>query len=1002
MIITGIVSFYLFYSFQNTYQVASASLSHQAKVVNENLNRELQELNNALITLVSLAEAAESKPDTFKVMTSSMRELLGSFVGVETLIYVDVNGVIQSSNRPELIGLNVREKERYQAISHSNSKQLLYLSEPFVTPLGRLAVGAARVVQDSHGQFHGYVMAILTVNYFHTLLSSVSFAPDIYTTIIHSDGKIIYRVPANQYKISHDSKISEQDPFWGFINSGKNSLVIKGEGIDNKERLMVFKLIESGTVKTDKKLVFKISHSTEAIFATWQKSLVYSLSQFGIIVIILIGAMMLYQHRQKYLRRLEGLRVVEKQKALDDITESELRWRFAIEGSGDGLWDWDITNNKVFFSKNWKTMLGYDESDVSDSLNEWERLVHPDDYEATIAAVKQHLDGKTPVYTNEHRLLCKDGSYKWILDRGLVVSRDEHGTHLRAIGTHTDISDRREAEETLRIAAIAFESQEGMFITDVSSHILSVNSAFTRITGFSAEDVIGKTPHILSSGVHDKAFYNAMWKSIVDSGSWSGEIMNRRKNGEIYTERLLITAVKNDVGETCNYVASISDITEAKSAAEKIHNLAFYDPLTRLPNRSLLFERLQHAMASSARSKQKAALLFIDIDHFKNLNDTLGHVSGDLILQEVAARLMSNVREGDTIARIGGDEFVMLLEDLSLQSIEAATQVELIVHKLQTALSLPYQINMHNYICTVSIGATLVNSHDKSFEELLKQADIALYQAKESGRNALRFFDPEMQNTLDARVKLENELRIAIEQQQFELYYQVQVDNDEYPVGAEGLIRWQHPERGLTSPAYFIQLAEDAGLILQIGQWVIEAACKQLELWRKQEFTRELSLSINVSAKQFHRPDFVDSIRSTLSRYDVDPAYLKLEITESVLLENIEDMIPQMIELKKIGLRFELDDFGTGYSSLQYLKILPLSQLKIDQSFVRDIATDSNDRTLVRTIISMAHNLDLKVVAEGVETNEQLQFLKNNGCDHYQGYFFGRPLSIAEFEVSLN
>lgn len=811
------------------------------------------------------------------------------------------------------------------------------------------------------------------------------------------------------------------------------------------------------------------------------------------------------------------------------LKESEFRWKFAIEGSGDGLWDWNVQTNKVFFSHQWKAMLGYADYEIGDTLDEWKKRVHPEDITKCMEDVERHFLGETLAYINEHRILCKDGSYKWILDRAMVVERSKDNKPLRVIGTHTDITTRRNVEESLkladerlnlavefgdigvwdldlvndkawrnlkhdqvfgydtlqpqwgqeicarhvvpedrhiflqaftdaastgklyvecriiqqdqsihwisvrgrtiydnhrqpirmlgivaditerrkvedklRIAAITFETQEGILVTDATNHILSVNHAFTKITGYSLEDVVGKQPQLLSSGTHDKSFHVAMWNSIIHKGTWSGEVMNRRKNGDVYPSRLVISAVKDKDGQICNYVGSIADISEARAASEKINNLVFYDPLTQLPNRRLFFDRLQRAMSYSARSNQKAALLFLDIDHFKNLNDTLGHLSGDILLQQVADRLVNAVREGDTVARIGGDEFVLLLEGLSEKVAEAITQIELIISKLHNCLSEIYQIGMHNHNITVSIGATLINNHDKSTEEILKQADIAMYQAKEGGRNTWRFFDPVMQETINQRVRVEKELWTAIEQKQFRLHYQIQVDNNGLPIGAESLIRWQHPERGLTSPFYFIQLAEESGLILQIGQWVLETACAQLALWRRRKSTRELSISVNVSAKQFHQPDFVESVRDTLSRYDIDPAYLKLEITESALLEDIELMIINMIELKKIGIRFELDDFGTGYSSLQYLKVLPLNQLKIDQSFVREIVTNDSDKTLVRTIISMAHHFDLKVIAEGVENEDQLQFLKKNGCDHYQGYLFSRPVPIEEFEPLLN
>lgn len=379
----------------------------------------------------------------------------------------------------------------------------------------------------------------------------------------------------------------------------------------------------------------------------------------------------------------------------------------------------------------------------------------------------------------------------------------------------------------------------------------------------------------------------------------------------------------------------------------------------------------------------------------------MGHEVGDLLLQQVAERLTHAVREGDTVARLGGDEFVIMLEDLSESALEAAAQAEAIGEKVITALNQPYKLASHEYHSTPSIGISLFIGHKQSQEELLKHADIAMYQAKKAGRNTLRFFDPKMQQAIHARVDLERELRKALDQQQFHLYYQVQVDIAERPLGAEALIRWLHPERGLISPFHFIPLAEETGLILPIGQWVLDTACAQLKQWEQDPITRDLKISINVSAKQFFQSDFVAQVQDAVQRYAIDPMKLKLELTESMLLDNVEDTITKMSALKKSGISFSLDDFGTGYSSLQYLKRLPLTQLKIDQSFVRDIATDSSDQEIVRTIIAMAQSLHLDVIAEGVETNEQIGLLLNNGCLHYQGYLFGKPVPIDEFEAAL-
>ena len=439
--------------------------------------------------------------------------------------------------------------------------------------------------------------------------------------------------------------------------------------------------------------------------------------------------------------------------------------------------------------------------------------------------------------------------------------------------------------------------------------------------------------------------------------------------------------------------------TERKQAEKEINDLAFYDPLTRLPNRRLLLDRIGKAFASSARSGKRGALLFIDLDNFKTLNDTLGHDIGDLLLQQVAQRLISSLREVDTVARLGGDEFVVMLEGLSEQATEAAAQTKFIGEKILATIERPYQLAAREYHSTASIGANPFSGHQQAKDDLLKQADIAMYQAKKAGRNTLRFFDPQMQSAINSRAALEGELRKALENRQFHLHYQIQVDSSLRPLGAEALIRWLHPERGLVSPVQFIPLAEETGLIIPIGQWVLETACAQLKAWQQEAHTRDLVLAVNVSAKQFRQSDFVALVQATVQRHAINPSRLKLELTESMLLANIEDTIATMNALNEIGILLSLDDFGTGYSSLQYLKRLPLDQLKIDQSFVRDIGTDSNDVAIVRTIIAMAQSLNLAVIAEGVETEEQRQLLFDNGCIHYQGYLFGKPLPIAQFEA---
>ena len=564
-----------------------------------------------------------------------------------------------------------------------------------------------------------------------------------------------------------------------------------------------------------------------------------------------------------------------------------------------------------------------------------------------------------------------------------------------------DITELKRANDTLRVAAATFESQEAILITDPDSNILRVNQAFERLSGYRAEEMIGQNPRILKSGRHDAAFYQAMWSDLLSTGKWSGEVWDKRKNGEIYPKYMTTTAVYDDNHQVTHYVAVSSDISERKQAEADIHQLAFYDPLTNLPNRRLLLDRLQQAMAVSMRNGRYGALLFLDMDHFKTINDTQGHAIGDLLLIEVARRLQTCVREGDSVARLGGDEFVVVLEELSGEPDEAATQTELVAEKIRNELGQPYMLKDYEYHTTPSIGISLFRGHLESADDLLKQADIAMYQAKTSGRNTLRFFDPDMQVSLEARATLEAHLRAALSQQQFKLFFQIQVNAVNRPIGAEALLRWQHPERGLVSPLQFIPLAEDTGLILPIGQWVLETACAKIKAWETNPLACELQLAVNVSARQFHQPDFVEQIRATLKKTGADPARLKLELTESVVLGNIDNAVAKMHELKGLGVHFSMDDFGTGYSSLSYLTQLPLDQLKIDQSFVRNIGIKPTDAVIVQTIIGMGNSLGMQVIAEGVENEEQRNFLELNGCHAYQGYLFSKPVPIEEFEALI-
>ncbi len=542
-----------------------------------------------------------------------------------------------------------------------------------------------------------------------------------------------------------------------------------------------------------------------------------------------------------------------------------------------------------------------------------------------------------------------------------------------------------------------------VFHKDAQGRYTGCNVAFSEFIGKPKEDIVGKTvfevsPKSLSQTYRDKDL------ELLDHpvGVQVYESQVRHSDGSLHDVVFHKARMLGDDGKPSGIIGVILDITQRKQAEQQIHQLAFFDPLTELPNRRLLMDRLHQELAIGARTGQYGAILFLDLDNFKMLNDSKGHDIGDLLLVEVARRLTACVRDGDTVARLGGDEFVVVLESLNKVAAEAAKDAEHVAEKIRAALSEPYLLKQRQYHSTPSIGVALFCGHQDSLDNLLKYADTAMYQAKTAGRNAIRFYDPEMQAAIEARADLEEELRRALAGQQFRLHYQIQVDSQDRPLGAEVLLRWQHPENGLIPPMQFIPLAEDTGLIVPIGLWALQTACAQLAAWQQDASMRDLTLAVNVSAKQFRQPDFAAQVQRALRESGAKPSLLKLELTESTVLENVEDTISKMLELKRLGVSFSMDDFGTGYSSLQYLKRLPLDQVKIDRSFVRDITSDPDDAAIVQTIIAMSQALELNVIAEGVETEAQRDFLDRHGCRAFQGYLFSRPVPLEQFEAQVH
>ena len=675
------------------------------------------------------------------------------------------------------------------------------------------------------------------------------------------------------------------------------------------------------------------------------------------------------------------------------LRESESRFRNLYEKAPLAYQSLDIEGRILEVNEAWLALLGRSRNEVIG------RFLGDFLTEASITTLQHEF----PQFQQQGRVdgalfhfVHKDGSFRLLMVNG-QVARDQDGNFLRTHCIMTDLTERLQSEEKLKLAAKVFEqSAEGIIITDAARNILMVNQAFSNITGYSAAEAMNQNPRLLSSGYHDAHFYQAMWAAVHTVGHWYGEIWNRRKNGDIYPELVSISQVLDTSGAVTHYVGIFSDISEHKANEERIQYLAHFDALTGLPNRSLLADRVGQALSRVERSRETLGLVFLDLDRFKNVNDSLGHRIGDELLIQVANRLRSALREEDTVSRLGGDEFILVLPGAS------ADGVAHVAEKLLKAVSAPYTIEQHELTITPSLGIAMYPADGESYEELSMRADAAMYQAKQSGRNSFRFFTREMQERSDRTLQLENILRRAVELDQLQLHYQPQISLEhDNIIGVEALVRWHHPDLGWVPPNDFIPVAEDSGLILPIGLWVLRTAVGQMKAWLEAGMTT-MVMAVNLSAVQFRQANLPELVSAVLDEFKLPPQCLELELTEGVAMENPPAAIAVMDELHARGVRLSIDDFGTGYSSLSYLKRFKVYKLKIDQSFVRDLSSNPEDEAIVDAIIGLSASLGLQTIAEGVETSEQLALLRRKGCDEVQGYFFARPMPAGEFEAFVS
>ncbi len=704
----------------------------------------------------------------------------------------------------------------------------------------------------------------------------------------------------------------------------------------------------------------------------------------GTVTTLFLGLLLLY--------------VYQAWRAHQQLKISEERWQFALEGNRDGVWDWNVITNEIFFSKRLKEMLGYDETDIGNSLDEWEKRIHPDDKEQTYADMKRLLDTETPYYENEHRMLCKDGSYKWILDRGKIFSRTKDNKPLRIIGTHMDITARKEAEDNQRLAASVFtHSQESVIITDTNNRIVDVNPACLQLTGYTREETLGQDPRIFSSGKHPPGFYSAMWKTLAKRGHWQGEIQNRKKSGGLYTERLSIDAVHDKNGKLQHYVGAFSDISYLKEHAVALEQIAYNDTLTGLPNRLLLRDRMEQALAQAERHKKLLAVCYLDLDGFKSVNDTYGHQVGDHVLLEVAVRLQQSLRSSDTVARLGGDEFILLMPDF-----QQATELEHLLGRVLKNIAKPYSLGGEETSLSASIGIAVYPHDDGEADTLLRHADQAMYAAKQGGKNRYCFFDSSEEQRAMATTSVQREIEMALAHGQLQLYYQPKINMASGAMaGVEALVRWQHPKKGLLLPDAFLPAIEHSELIIDLGNWVLRQALSRMRAWQAEG--RELEVSVNIAAPHLQQADFVPSLKALLAEFpDIPASRLQLEILETAALQDISHVNKIISECAEFGVQFALDDFGTGYSSLTYLKHLPAQALKIDRSFICDLLDNAEDLAITKGILGLAHAFHRTVIAEGVESVAHGTLLLELGCKLAQGYGIAHPMPAQELLAWLD
>ncbi|MDE2585077.1 MAG: EAL domain-containing protein [Betaproteobacteria bacterium] len=958
---------------------AEINTRNLARVLEEEIGGDIEKID---VTLRTTSEEVARQLRNGSIEKRELNRLLqrqqALLPEILNLRVTDEHGMVAYGSEPVPAVTDVADREYFTRQQNASNDELV-IASPTLAAIGQhWSIPLSRRIVRPDGSFAGVAYAELSIEHLVKTFATLDLGPHGVANLGDAQMRIMARYPEHLGMGSSIGKQALSPSLKKLIEAGEAAGTYRAHAVlDNIERTYSFRKVD------EYPLYVAVGLAGDDYLEEWR----VSLGKVAVWETLFFLATLL-------ISRLIYRTLIRQQTAYEFLHNSEERFRYTLENSPIGMALVSLDGSFIEVNQALCQIVGYEKQELKGLT--FQGITHPDDLTADLANVRALQEGKIASYQMEKRYVRKDGQDVWVQLTASIV-RDAKGTPLHFVAQVENITERRRAAEQLSLSAKVFEeSGECIVITDKDERIVSVNKAFIEVTGYSAAEVLGKTPRVMSSGQQDADFYKEMWRTLNSSGYWSGEIWDRRKSGDIYPKWVSISAVKDEQHQVTHYIGIFSDITERKKAEAQIEFLAYHDALTKLPNRLLARDHLEMAIAYAQRAGTKIALLFLDLDNFKTINDSFGHATGDALLIEVANRLRACTRETDTISRQGGDEFLVMLTNVA--DADAITRVtENILERLEETIN----IDAKELSTSLSIGIAVYPDDGKEIDTLLQLADTAMYHAKEAGRNTYRFYTEQMNVDAAAHQRIRVGLRRALERGEFVLHYQPQINlASGAVVGAEALIRWNHPELGLLPPGRFIQTAEESGLIAPMGDWVLQEACRQAAAWRAVGLP-ELVVAVNISALQLQRGDLEQSVLGALAASGLPPAFLELELTESILIQDTEKVLETVHRLKSHGLMLSIDDFGTGYSSLAYLKRFNVDKLKIDRSFVCDMMHNPNDAVIVRAIIQMARNLNLRTIAEGVEDEHLLAFLRLQYCDEAQGFYFSRPLPADEFAQYL-